>query len=317
MIYEFLNYPENLHVLVYIVEIFQRDTHFHSGMEILYIMEGSVIIIKGNTTELLKEGDIYVIEPKMLHSLKETDQRNSILVVQFDTKFCDSYFPNFPDFCIRRSRISPEDDITTGGEGGYASLKEIIGEFLQCQERKGPSFPFHIMSMLNRLCAVLIDEIGMDEIPEEEAEARKRNLVRIGRIIDYVNKNYMYKITLKQLAEHENLNMCYLSHFITRNLGMSFQKYLTQVRTQSAVELLLSSNKRVIDICIECGFSDSRYLNKAFMEQYGMTPLQFKKKRGDQRRNGGSITSIIYGTQTEQHRITSIEDRIEQIIEKL
>ena len=60
----------------------------------------------------------------------------------------------------------------------------------------------------NRLCAILVDGLEIRELPQEQAQARERDWVRLGRIIDYVGKHYMYRITLTGIARQESLNMC-------------------------------------------------------------------------------------------------------------
>ena len=41
----------------------------------------------------------------------------------------------------------------------------------------------------------------------------------------------------------------------------------------------MSGEKRLLDICEEAGFSDYRYFSRAFKQQFGMTPEQYKKLR--------------------------------------
>jgi AraC-like DNA-binding protein len=69
-------------------------------------------------------------------------------------------------------------------------------------------------------------------------------------------------------------------HFIKDNLGMSFQQYLNKVRIKNAEHMIAGTDKSNLDICIACGFSDDRYLRKAFVAEYGCTPAQYKKNSG-------------------------------------
>ena len=50
---------------------------------------------------------IYVVECKVLHSLKAMDVPISILVLQFDARFCGPYFLNFSRRVPKPAGLSP------------------------------------------------------------------------------------------------------------------------------------------------------------------------------------------------------------------
>ena len=58
---------------------------------------------------------------------------------------------------------------------------------------------------------------------------------------------------------------------------MTFQQYLSGLRLEKARRLLLESDKKLLDICLECGFSDGKYLNRLFAKRYGCTPKEYRK----------------------------------------
>lgn len=101
--------------------------------------------------------------------------------------------------------------------------------------------------------------------------------LRLAGIIDYIQKNYTHNISLADLAQRENLDMTYLSHFIKNKLGVTFREYVNRLRLERAVDLVVTTNMRMIDICIDCGYSDYRYLNKAFMQEFNMSPVQVRE----------------------------------------
>ena len=58
---------------------------------------------------------------------------------------------------------------------------------------------------------------------------------------------------------------------------MSFQSYVNKLRCEHARRLLLGTEKTLLDISIESGFSDPKYFNKSFQMQYGCLPKQYRK----------------------------------------
>lgn len=58
-------------------------------------------------------------------------------------------------------------------------------------------------------------------------------------ITQYIDEHYSEKLLLSDIAEHENMDLYYLSHFFKDNFGMSFQNYLLKIRCERARHLLI------------------------------------------------------------------------------
>jgi AraC-like DNA-binding protein len=157
----------------------------------------------------------------------------------------------------------------------------LIVSMMKGLYKKEDGFRFEIMGAINMIFYHLFRSVQYEEVSEERRIKETRNMNRLNRIIGYMQENFTNKISLASLAEKEELDLYYLSHFIKKYLGMSFQQYLNKLRLEKAQELILSTDKRNIDICFESGFSDYRYLSKAFVIEYGCTPSQYKALHKD------------------------------------
>ena len=90
--------------------------------------------------------------------------------------------------------------------------------------------------------------------------------------MDYIDENFRRKLLLGEIARREGLTMPYLSHLFKDTLGMSFQEYLKKRRFEYARSLLLGTRKSLLDISLESGFSDARYMIRMFEGEFGCTP---------------------------------------------
>ena len=116
-------------------------------------------------------------------------------------------------------------------------------------------------------------------LSETEATERSRGEARINRLnrlIEFVEQNHRSKISLSDFAREENRSTSYLSHFVKENLGQSFQEYVTATRFQTACSLIAAGWERLLDVCMESGFSDYRYFSQAFRQRTGMTPEEYR-----------------------------------------
>lgn len=50
------------------------------------------------------------------------------------------------------------------------------------------------------------------------------------------------------------------------------------MRLKKAEALLVDSNKKIIDIAMECGFGNISYFNRVFQKRHGMTPKSYRAK---------------------------------------
>ena len=58
----------------------------------------------------------------------------------------------------------------------------------------------------------------------------------------------------------------------------TFQDYVNAVRFRKACKLIAEGKDSMISISMESGFSDYRYFSRTFMENYGMTPAEYRRK---------------------------------------
>ena len=71
--------------------------------------------------------------------------------------------------------------------------------------------------------------------------------------------------------------MSYLSRVIKQTLNQSFQEYVKSVRFNCACNLIATGKMRMLDVCMESGFSDYRYFSREFLRQYNMTPEEYRR----------------------------------------
>ena len=100
----------------------------------------------------------------------------------------------------------------------------------------------------------------------------------INGILKYIHAHYAEQITLEDVAKHAYVSKNYLSALFSDVMKVSFVSYLTQYRMNRAVELLLMTNLRVMEIAQAVGFITDRYFSQTFKKYVGVTPTEFRKE---------------------------------------
>ncbi len=97
----------------------------------------------------------------------------------------------------------------------------------------------------------------------------------IQQIVDYVQRNYHNRLTLRDLARHLNYSPAYLGTLFADQTGEQFNDYLSRVRLEKARELLQSGMK-VSQAALMVGYKDVDYFSVKFKEYYGVNPSAHK-----------------------------------------
>ena len=106
-------------------------------------------------------------------------------------------------------------------------------------------------------------------------------------VIEYITRNYQKDISLEMVADFANVSCGYLSRLFRKDIGVTFNAYLTKIRIQKAQQLLTDTSIRVSDVSKAVGYSDDKYFSRIFKKHTGVAPRQYqritKEKDGEER----------------------------------
>jgi AraC-like DNA-binding protein len=95
---------------------------------------------------------------------------------------------------------------------------------------------------------------------------------RITRVIRYMAAHYSERVTVRMMAEMVSLNPTYLGLLFRREMGISFNRYLMQIRIKNAENMLAGGEYKVGNIAEACGFTDMSHFHKQFKLIKGFPP---------------------------------------------
>ena len=105
-------------------------------------------------------------------------------------------------------------------------------------------------------------------------KAEKQDL--LAQVLEYIDENLSQKLTLSDTAKHFFVSESTISQTFRKQMDISFYHFVTQRRLIAAKTLILEGahldavNERV-------GFSDYSTFYRAFKQEYGISPRQFRK----------------------------------------
>ncbi len=116
-------------------------------------------------------------------------------------------------------------------------------------------------------------------------DVEKRVQEKLGQPISvairYMKEHYAKGISMEETAQVAGISVGYLSKLFKREMGVSFNEYLTQIRLDKSKELLERTNMTIKEIALHVGYPDEKYYSKLFKKVTGIKPTDYRRLYGN------------------------------------
>lgn len=269
--FEIIQHTTMNYLEIFLVEMTARSPHGHGDLEVGILLEGDLTLFTEFKQLELHAGDIYIINRYQIHSFLNKGRQNQILAFQIHPDFYRRI-----DYQLGLLRL--DNSIIRSGElheNLYQTLLSCAAIYFSSSAHNAIKCSSLVLDAIYQLLTYTDYTITS----EQESATAKNNSKRLNRITDYISGHYREHISLQDIAGLENITTYHASHFITQMLGISFQEYLNNIRFEHAFQLVDKSDLPILDICLETGFSSSRYLNQMFIKKLGCSVKEYRKKQ--------------------------------------
>lgn len=134
-----------------------------------------------------------------------------------------------------------------------------------------------IESMCEFLLNIVETILGSQTDDEIEIDNTTSNYT-VQQIAVYLKENYSQKIRIKDLSDMFFISEAYLSEVFKKLTHKTIIEYLTDIRIESAKDMLINSCTSISNVAEATGYRDCCYFNKIFKKYTGDTPYQYRKK---------------------------------------
>jgi AraC-like DNA-binding protein len=93
-------------------------------------------------------------------------------------------------------------------------------------------------------------------------------------ILDFMNKNYMYDLSVKEIASYTGRSIASFKRDFKKISPLSPEKWLIQKRLKVAHDKIREDGKKVSDVCFEVGFKNLSHFSRVFKERFGYAPTK-------------------------------------------
>ena len=250
---------ENLHMVH--KESVHFPPHLHSGLEMVYVTRGSLVLGIGCEMYQMEKGDFAIVFPNLIHHYQvfgEGRKEAFYIVPQMNLTGCymeelQKKYPVNP--VIKKENVHP--DI-------YKSILQLYKE-----EVRNPIIEqAHIQIILTRSMSCF-ELMSRESLENDDI---------IYQTVMYMAKKFKEDINLDTMAKELCVSKYVLSRIFSSTFHTNFNQYLNEQRLNYAVSMLEYTDWSITDICLESGFQSQRTFNRAFQEKYKKTPREYKNE---------------------------------------
>src|SRR6201993_957586 len=113
-------------------------------------------------------------------------------------------------------------------------------------------------------------------VTSSSAEQRLRDLARLRRVRDRIDRDYAQPLDVEALARGVHMSAGHLSREFRRAYGESPYSYLMTRRIERAMALLRRGDLSVTEVCFEVGCASLGTFSTRFAELVGMPPSAYR-----------------------------------------
>jgi AraC-like DNA-binding protein len=253
--------------------------HFHQFYEILILLAPEANhLIEGNSFHL-KMGDMVLLPPYCLHkSIYNEGQSSKRLVINFmlpadlfglPNGYSSLLKPFFDEVPIYRFSQEQKELL-------YKKLNEI---FLYSKQDDYKQSELNELIIHTKFVDFLntILRFKDQSIYSNTDENQTPTALKMYEVSSYIHSHFDEALSLDFLAARFYLSPYYLSHHFKKITNFTVSNYIQMTRIKHAQHLLITTNHKITDIAVSCGFTSFSQFNRVFKKINHMSPRDYRK----------------------------------------
>jgi len=274
MTYEITENP-SVELLEFPLGFDMASPHYHDLYEIYLLLEGERYIFLNDEAHYLQKGDLFIVEPFVLHSTRNTTPQYlkrylinlspDVLLSILSREEVEKLFKNFSTCIIRLDEMQYQE---------MYDLFKKVDLYSQRSDKRG-------VKLMHATIFCLIDCVDRVLRAEKDEKIILQNSViqqhEILNAINYVHENYTENITLDFISEYVHMSKSNFCRVFRNLTNETFSQYLNKYRITRVHRLLVETNLPLGEIASQTGFTSTAHMTRIFHQLHGKSPSVFRK----------------------------------------
>jgi AraC-like DNA-binding protein len=264
-----------------VVPHFYNPLHFHTEIELTYILQSHGTAFIGDYIGTFQPGDVFLLGEKLPHNFKnareffvnDTTLNAEALVFHFDPNFLGADIWTKPEMkdIVHLLQVARKGALLTGDT--LTRVQQMMKDMIDLSKVNRLLSIIQILDVISTSAEYKILSTFLPSSSFSYADAEKLN-----KINSYTMMHFREKIPLKTIASVANMNPSAFCRYFKMRTKRSFSQFLIELRLQQATNMLLDSTLTIDRISLECGFESPSYFYRTFKKYKGVTPAAYQKR---------------------------------------
>ncbi len=243
--------------------------HTHLEIEANLIHQGALSYLFGGRRVEIREGEWAIFWGSVPHQLIGQDAQTRV-----------SWFTlPLATFLSWAMPVTLSDDLLNGQV--IVQAADLPGDALRFAQWNGDLKSSHAdrqtvveLEMQARLRRVAFD---WQELQTGAAVATRGEVGAVEKMAAFVSRNYQNSLQISDITAVSGLHPNYAMNLFKREFGLSLGEFLTRTRIAQVQRLLVTTDRTVLDIALDCGFGSASRFHAVFKGQCGQSPANYRK----------------------------------------
>lgn len=235
-------------------------SHFHSNIEITYVVSGAIDATVRGVQRRLGEGDLAIACSYEEHSFR-TVGHSTVNVWLFPADLVPAFTAQINDKMFEQPFL-----------GKCPATDEIVANMNCLRRYADTEDSMTAKGYMYAILGLLLEHIGLCR-----KNSYKQSDLLIRKLLLYIEEHYRDDLTVSEVSRHFGYNKDYISKIINSHIHCGFNHYINVLRARNARNLIENSDKSLDEICFLSGFGCMKTFRRAFTDYYNQTPREYQK----------------------------------------
>ena len=225
--------------------------HLHENFELITVKDGEMTVTVDKIEYHLKKGSAILVFPNQPHSLHTSTYSEDQICI-FSLHLVEEY----KNMILNKL---PKSNLFYPNPFYLEALFSLDNN---------PNI-FKTKGLLYSICAEFDDTA---EYKEKKIESKGLLI----RIFEFIEKNHAKQCDLRTLSNQISYHEVYLSRYFKQHTGLTFSDYVNRYRINESTYILKKTQKKILEVALDCGFTSLRSFNRNFKAIIGLTPNEYR-----------------------------------------
>ena len=158
----------------------------------------------------------------------------------------------------------------------FSPTSPVAAEMEELQAGKGPSALRFRLKLLKFFVELVGSDLEQTMPQADTSDARQR----LQSLLQETPSSEFLEMNFNELAQQARCTSRHLGRIFQELVGMSFRDKRAEIRLEKALELLATTDCKVVDVALESGFKSLSLFNLMFARRFGISPGRWRQKQG-------------------------------------